>query len=487
MNESHRIRTAFLSSLRLSQESPVDAKSHPIDLRLAELDLARRDEITFEIAERLSEAGLLERVDRFQRDGKPYVRYRESASGETFLLAAAPKSVEAEEESLVRASRPHWHARSRLLYRVIPHLISVERKLFARDERNAEYLQTDPADILRTILSSAMQILECDDTRLYALGRTPDTRYAQPVSEGTPWNKALAENWVGRRAVPLYIEDLTRPGFARVMIDAESMDATMHVAVAPYDAKTPPEAYRSLAMARVGEPGTPYLFVLEAWSKTPGFFTDERLGLLNVVAEHASDLLVTLQKLGMLVMVDELTGVYNRPYFGRQLDREIARAYREGRPMSLIIGDLDNFKHLNDLYGYEAGNAVLREISQALGSSVRPFDTVARWGGEEFALILSAETTPSEARDICERLRLKIQNLAIVVPTLEGRENAVRVTMSFGGAMFPADVSLRVDRTRGLDAEGREKIAHELWNRANMNLRSAKSSGKNQAVLGDEA
>lgn len=485
MNESHRIRTAFLSSLRLSQEPSPDAASRPIDLRLADLDSGRRDEITFEIAERLSEAGLLERVDRFQRDGNTYVRYRESGSGETFLLPVAAKRVEAEEDPLVRASRPHWHVRSKLLYRVISHLISVERKLFARDERNAEYLQTDPADILRTILSSAMQILECDDTRLYSLARGMDTRYAQPVSEGEPWNRALAENWVGRRAVPLYIEDLARPGYVRVMIDAESMDATMHVAIAPYDPKGAPEGFRSLAMARVGEPGTQFLFALEAWSRTPGFFTDERLGLLNVVAEHATDLLVTLKKLGMLVMVDELTGVYNRPYFGRQLDREIARAYREGRPMSLVIGDLDNFKQLNDLYGYEAGNAVLREVSQTLASSVRPFDTVARWGGEEFALILSAETTPSDARDICERLRLKIQNLAIVVPTLEGRENAVRVTMSLGGAMFPADVSLRVDRTRGLDAEGREKISHELWNRANMNLRTAKSLGKNQAVLGD--
>jgi GGDEF domain-containing protein len=74
-----------------------------------------------------------------------------------------------------------------------------------------------------------------------------------------------------------------------------------------------------------------------------------------------------------------------------------------------------------------------------------------------------------------------------VVPTLEGRENAVRVTMSFGGAMFPADVSVRVDRTRGLDAPGREKISHELWTRANMNLRQAKSLGKNQAVFGESA
>lgn len=487
MNEPHRIRTAFLSSLRLHQEPTPDAPQRSFDLAFEALDPARRDEITFEIAERLREAGLLERVDRFQRDGRTYVRYRERGQGETFVLPAADAS-RAEEQALVRASRPHWHVRSRLLYRVISHLIAVERKLFARDERNAEYLQTDPADILRTILSSAMQILECDDTRLYSLARGLDTRYAQPVSEGEPWNRALAENWVGRRAVPVYLEDLTKPGFVRIMIDAESMDATMHVAVAPYEPKEgPPSPYRSLAMARVGEPGSPFLYVLEAWSKTPGFFSDERLGLLSVVAEHATDLLVTLKKLGMLVMIDELTGVYNRPYFGRQLDREIARAYREGRPMSLIIGDLDNFKQLNDLYGYEAGNAVLREISQTLASSVRPFDTVARWGGEEFALILSAETTPTEARDICERLRLKIQNLAIIVPTLEGQESAVRVTMSLGGAMFPADVSLRVDRTRGLDAEGREKISHELWTRANMNLRQAKSLGKNQAVLGDGA
>jgi diguanylate cyclase (GGDEF)-like protein len=484
MNEPHRIRTASLSSLRLLLEPTADAPNSHVELALGEMDQGRREEVTFEIAERLADTGLLERVDRFQRDGVAYVRYRERGAGGTFLLAAAA-GKRAEEEALVRASRPHWHVRSRLLYRVISHLIAVERKLFARDERNAEYLQTDPADILRTILSSAMQILECDDTRLYSLARGLDTRYAQPVSEGEPWNRALAENWVGRRAVPVYIEDLAKPGYVRVMIDAESMDATMHVAVAPYEPKGVPEGSRSLAMARVGEPGTPFLYVLEAWSKTPGFFSDERLGLLNVVAEHATDLLVTLKKLGMLVMIDELTGVYNRPYFGRQLDREIARAYREGRPMSLIIGDLDNFKQLNDLYGYEAGNAVLREISQTLSSSVRPFDTVARWGGEEFALILSAETTPEDAREICERLRLKIQNLAIVVPTLEGRENAVRVTMSLGGAMFPADVSLRVDRTRGLDAPGREKISHELWTRANMNLRQAKSLGKNQAILGD--
>ena len=105
---------------------------------------------------------------------------------------------------------------------------------------------------------------------------------------------------------------------------------------------------------------------------------------------------------------------------------------------------------------------------------------------EEFALILSAETTKAEAREICERLRLKVQNLAIVVPGMDGRESAVRVTLSLGGAMFPADVPVTWDRSRGLDRPGREKLAHELWTRANMNLRASKERGKNQATLGGE-
>jgi len=483
MNEANRIRTAFLSSLSLHEAAPEDRK-RLIELTLTGIDDERRDQIAFEIAERLLDSGALERVDRFQRDGKPYVRYRIPTSGETFLLAAREDPPA---EELVRVSRPHWHARSRLLYRSLSHLIAVERKLFTRDERNLEYLQTDVGEILRTILASAQQVLECDETRLFALNRgVEEPRHVQPVSEGEPWNRALAEEWVAKRALPVYVEDLSTAGAVQTMVDAEAMDATMHLAIAPYSPRPVPGEHRSFAMARVGEPGSPFLFALEAWSKTPGFFTDERIGILTVVGEHATDLLLTLRKLGMLVMVDELTGIYNRPYFGRQLDHELARAYREERPMSLIIADIDDFKRVNDTYGYEAGNVVLREISQTLASSVRPFDTVARWGGEEFALILSAATTKAEAKEICERLRLKVQNMAIVVPGLDGRENAVRVTMSLGGALFPADVPVTWDRSRGLDRPQREKLAHELWARANAHLRIAKERGKNQGVFAGE-
>ncbi len=483
MNEAHRIRTALLSSLSLHEASPEDRK-RLIELTLSGVDDERRDQLAFEVAERLHEAGAIERVDRFLRDGRPYVRYRIPSSGETFLLQG---SQDLPGEKLVRASQPHWHARSRLLYRSLSHLIAVERKLFTRDERNHEYLQTDVSEILRTILASARQVLECDETRLYSLARGVENgRLTQPVSEGEPWNRALAEEWVAKRALPLYVSDLAEAGTVQTMVDAEAVDATLHLAIAPYEPSATAGGYRSVAMARVGEPGSPFLFVLEAWSKTPGFFTDERVGILTVVGEHATDLLLTLKKLGMLVMVDELTGIFNRPYFGRQLDTEIARAYRDERPMSLVIADIDDFKRVNDTYGYEAGNAVLRELSQTLASSVRPFDTVARWGGEEFALILSAATTKPEAKEICERLRLKVQNMAIVVPGLDGRENTVRVTLSMGGAMFPADVPVTWDRSRGLDGPQREKLAHELWTRANMHLRISKERGKNQVIYTGE-
>jgi diguanylate cyclase (GGDEF)-like protein len=479
MNEAHRIRTALLASLSFHEDSP-EERTRRIEIALNPADADASQRLTFDVAERLAELGTLERVDRFQRNGKAFVRYRHPSSGETFLL---PVVASAPDVPLARTHRPHWHARSRLLYRSLSHLIAVERKLFVRDERDLEYLQTDLGDILRTIVGSAREILECDEVRLFSLSRRPEeARYLQPVSHGEPWNRALAEEWVGRRMLPLYVDDLAEASTVQAVVDAQAMDATVHVSVAPVAPAAPESGFRSMAMVRVGDPGTPFLYVLEAWSRTPRFFHDERIGILGIVAEHATDLLTTLKKLGMLVMVDELTGIYNRPYFGRQLDHEIARAYREERPMSLIIADIDDFKHVNDTFGYEAGNALLRELSQTLVGSVRPFDTVARWGGEEFALILSAETTKAEAREICERLRLKVQNLTLVVPGLDGRDNTVRVTMSIGGAMFPADVPVTWDRSRGLDRAQREKLAHDLWTRANMNLRSSKERGKNQVT-----
>jgi hypothetical protein len=247
-------------------------------------------------------------------------------------------------------------------------------------------------------------VLQCDEVRLFPLGTAPDeARYAQPLSDGEPWDKALALEWVGKRMLPVYVADLAEAGRIETMLDTEAVDATVHVAIAPYEPRPVSGGFRSIAMARVGEPGTPFLYVLEAWSKAPRFFTEERLGILGIVTEHATDLLHTLKKLGMLVMIDELTGMYNRPYFGRQLDHEIARAYREERPMSLVIESSCSGASCG-LRGFPRACAIL---------FCRPFAACARAG--RVCVHFERGEAVLEAKEICERLRLKVQNLAVAV------------------------------------------------------------------------
>ena len=89
------------------------------------------------------------------------------------------------------------------------------------------------------------------------------------------------------------------------------------------------------------------------------------------------------------MFVDPLTTVYNRSYYDLQIRNEIARAQREQSSLSLLICDIDDFKSFNTSFGYEAGNQVLVQVAQTLRAGVRPFDTVARWGGEEFAVLLT--------------------------------------------------------------------------------------------------
>ena len=108
MNEAHRIRTALLASLSFHEDSP-EERTRKIELALSLGDDEAGRRFSFEVAERLAEGGTLERVDRFQKDGKAFIRYRHPESGETFLLAVAAST--APEVSLARTHRPHWHAR----------------------------------------------------------------------------------------------------------------------------------------------------------------------------------------------------------------------------------------------------------------------------------------------------------------------------------------------------------------------------------------
>ena len=140
---------------------------------------------------------------------------------------------------------------------------------------------------------------------------------------------------------------------------------------------------------------------------------------------------------------DVLTGLPNRRDFENVFEQEIARSARYDRSLCVAMGDIDHFKEVNDTYGHDAGDAVLKELAELLRTRLRNSDYIARWGGEEF-IILFPETSLDAAAELLNRLRASI---AEHVVARIGRP----VTLSFGVSEFasadtPADVVKRVDR-----------------------------------------
>jgi len=161
---------------------------------------------------------------------------------------------------------------------------------------------------------------------------------------------------------------------------------------------------------------------------------------------------------------DDLTGLPNRRGFLDASKVELTRARRSGRPVSIVMADIDHFKQVNDRFGHAGGDAVLRSVAQVLRASIRTEDIAARWGGEEFILLLP-ETDLAGARQAAEKVRLAIAALDIPV---EG--TPIRVTASFGVAAH--------DLERSLDAT----IAD-----ADRALYRAKEKGRDRVVVHDSA
>jgi diguanylate cyclase (GGDEF)-like protein len=131
---------------------------------------------------------------------------------------------------------------------------------------------------------------------------------------------------------------------------------------------------------------------------------------------------------------DPLTGLYNRRYLEETLERELRRAVRAEQSLGILMLDLDHFKRINDTYGHEAGDTVLRETADFLTKSVRVEDTVCRIGGEEFVIVLpTANAEAGRAR--AERIRSKLRELTI----LHQGQSLGRITVSIGVAELPVN------------------------------------------------
>src|SRR5256886_9464611 len=131
------------------------------------------------------------------------------------------------------------------------------------------------------------------------------------------------------------------------------------------------------------------------------------------------------------------TGLFNARHFAAALAEEIGRARRFERPMSLIMADLDLLRDINNTYGHLAGDAVLKGIAEVFRAQLRHYDVPARFGGEEFSILLP-ETSPEPALEIAERIRRAVAEREFEVET---STEPIRVTVSIGVAGFPKDAT----------------------------------------------
>jgi diguanylate cyclase (GGDEF)-like protein/putative nucleotidyltransferase with HDIG domain len=161
--------------------------------------------------------------------------------------------------------------------------------------------------------------------------------------------------------------------------------------------------------------------------------------------------------------VDPKTGLFNARHFAVALSEEIGRAQRFERPMSLIMADLDLLRDINNSYGHLAGDAVLKGIAEVFRAQLRHYDVPARFGGEEFSILLP-ETPPGQALEIAERIRRAVAQRTFDVET---SSEPIRATVSIGVAGYPKD---------GTDA-------NELIHQADLAVYRAKLQGRNR-VLG---
>jgi diguanylate cyclase (GGDEF)-like protein len=147
-------------------------------------------------------------------------------------------------------------------------------------------------------------------------------------------------------------------------------------------------------------------------------FAEEAIDELEALAQRAAPAIenaLRFREARQLADLDALTGLHNRRYFHETLDREVSRAHRYGRKLSLIVLDLDEFKAVNDRIGHLAGDSVLAEAAERMRSVVRSADVPCRVGGDEFAVILP-ESTLHDAEQLCRR----IQHAVVVNPLGQG-------------------------------------------------------------------
>jgi diguanylate cyclase (GGDEF)-like protein len=283
----------------------------------------------------------------------------------------------------------------------------------------------EPRKVIETIMAKVQQLIPSEAWSMLMVdeGRqelTFELALGEKGKDVSSFRVKIGEGiagWVAQTGKPTIVNDVSKdPRFA-AKFDSETQFKTRSILCAPL-----------ISRGRI-------IGVVEIINRTGGRFTQGDLEILLTLVEPcaiAIENAMLFQRAEQLTITDDLTKLFNSRYLNLYIGREIKRCKRHGIPLSVIFLDLDGFKGINDQYGHLAGSRTLTEVGTILAVAVRESDILARYGGDEFVVVLP-ETPPSGALVIAERIRKAIEGHRF----LSEQGLAARISASFGIASYP--------------------------------------------------